>query len=160
MKIEPDGLPLPKEPYRGILPFRLLDWRIFLERDLETERLGNLVSMYSGVLLYGQSGAGKSSLLNAGLLPHTLRGGRAPERIRVFPERHRELVVERMRLQEEDAIQGNRLPRYLPSRFSSTDSDERRCAFVRGVCEDFRWPFRSGRAASHIRSIRGTRYAF
>ena len=60
MKIDPNDLPLPKEPYRGILPFRLLDWRIFLERDEEAEHLGNLVSMYSGVLLYGQSGAGKS----------------------------------------------------------------------------------------------------
>jgi conflict system STAND superfamily ATPase len=127
MKIDPGGLPLPEEPYRGILPFRLLDWRIFLERDTETERLTNLVSIYRGVLLYGQSGAGKSSLLNAGLLPRALRQRRAPERIRVFPEPGRELLIERIHLQEEDgnSIAGSDLPHYLPSRFSSADTDER-----------------------------------
>ena len=119
------ALPLPREPYRGILPFRLLDWRIFVEREADTERLVNLVSMYRGVLLYGQSGAGKSSLLNAGLLPHALRRGRSPERIRVLPQRDHELVVERIRLHEEgDARSGDR-PKFLPSRFSDTDNDER-----------------------------------
>jgi WD40 repeat protein len=136
MKIDSDVLPLPNEPYRGILPFRLLDWRIFLERDVEAERLGNLVSMYSGVLLYGQSGAGKSSLVNAGLIPHALRQGRAPERIRVFPERGRELLVERIQLQEREENEvgsKNKLPRYLRSRFTSSDDDER----IALSCEKF-----------------------
>ncbi|HEY7001128.1 MAG TPA: tetratricopeptide repeat protein [Candidatus Udaeobacter sp.] len=133
MKINPDDLPPPKEPYRGILPFRLLDWRIFLERDEEAERLGNLVSMYSGVLLYGQSGAGKSSLVNAGLIPHALRQGRAPERIRVFPKRGHELLVERIQLEEDEEHSEKELPRYLPSRFTSSDDDER----VALSCEQF-----------------------
>jgi hypothetical protein len=134
MKIDPLALPKPKEPYRGILPFRLLDWRIFFERDVETERLTNLVSLYRGVLLYGQSGAGKSSLVNAGLVPHALRQGRAPERIRVFPERGRELFVERIQLQEGESVASkNKLPRYLPSRFTSSDDDER----VALSCEKF-----------------------
>ena len=133
MKINPDDLPPPKEPYRGILPFRLLDWRIFLERDEEAERLGNLVSMYSGVLLYGQSGAGKSSLVNAGLIPHALRQGRAPERIRVFPKRGHELLVERIQLEEDEGGSEKRLPRYLPSRFTSSDDDEH----VALSCEQF-----------------------
>jgi tetratricopeptide (TPR) repeat protein len=136
VKINPDDLPPPKEPYRGILPFRLLDWRIFLERDEEAERLGNLVSMYSGVLLYGQSGAGKSSLVNAGLIPHALRQGRAPERIRVFPEKGRELLIERIQLQEaeeNDFGPKKELPRYLPSRLTSSDNDER----VALSCEQF-----------------------
>jgi tetratricopeptide (TPR) repeat protein len=133
VKINPDDLPPPKEPYRGILPFRLLDWRIFLERDEEAERLGNLVSMYSGVLLYGQSGAGKSSLVNAGLIPHALRQGRAPERIRVFPKRGHELLVERIQLEEDEGRSEKRLPRYLPSRFTSSDDDEH----VALSCEQF-----------------------
>ena len=127
MKIDPETLPLPAEPYRGILPFRLLDWRIFLERDAETERLANFVSMYRGVLLYGQSGAGKSSLLNAGLIPHALGRGRAPERIRVFPASGRELLIERIHLQEEGVnhAEGGDLPHYLPSRFTAEDNDDR-----------------------------------
>jgi tetratricopeptide (TPR) repeat protein len=135
VNIAPDQLPLPKAPYRGILPFRLLDWRIFMERDLETERLANLVSMYRGVLLYGQSGAGKSSLLNAGLLPHLLGRGRAPERIRVFPKCGHELVIERIRLREQDEMApgGDGWPAFLPSRFTEEDNDDR----VELSCEQF-----------------------
>jgi tetratricopeptide (TPR) repeat protein len=135
MKVDPLLLPLPSEPYRGILPFRLLDWRIFFERDLESERLVNLVSLYRGVLLYGQSGTGKSSLLNAGLLPAMLQRGRAPERIRVFPEHGRELFVEPIPLQEEnsDVAPENTSPRNLPSRFVSKSADDR----VRLSCDEF-----------------------
>jgi hypothetical protein len=123
-----ESLPPPNEPYRGILPFRLLDWRIFLEREEETERLSNLVSLYRGVLVYGQSGAGKSSLLNAGLLPHVLHRGRNPERIRVFPKQGQELLVERIRLRPENSDAGPHdalLPNFLSSRFTSADNDER-----------------------------------
>ena len=136
MKIDPLALPKPREPYRGISPFRLLDWRIFFEREAETQRLTNLVSLYRGVLLYGRSGAGKSSLLNAGLIPHALRQGRAPERIRVYPESGKELFVEPIALQESDAAEHseNELPRYLQSRFiTSTDATEG----VRLSCEEF-----------------------
>jgi tetratricopeptide (TPR) repeat protein len=136
MKIDPLALPKPHEPYRGISSFRLLDWRIFFEREAETQRLTNLVSLYRGVLLYGRSGAGKSSLLNAGLIPHALRQGRAPERIRVYPESGKELFVEPINLQESDAAEHseNELPRYLPSRFiTSTGATER----VRLSCEEF-----------------------
>src|SRR5256885_10829718 len=110
---------IPKEPFRGLLPFRLLDWRIFFERGNEIEGLTNLVSLYRGVLLYGKSGAGKSSLLNAGLIPEMLRRSRAPERIRVFPQPGREFVVERIRLKEElGGAPNGEIPDYLPSRFT------------------------------------------
>jgi tetratricopeptide (TPR) repeat protein len=126
---------MPKEPYRGILPFRLLDWRIFFEREAETERLTNLVSLYRGVLLYGQSGAGKSSLLNAGLIPRALWQGRAPERIRVYPESGKELFVEPISLQESNGPDhsGSKLPPYLPSRFTSADTGAR----IRLSCGEF-----------------------
>jgi tetratricopeptide (TPR) repeat protein len=126
MKIDPDVLPPPKEPYRGVLPFRLLDWRIFFEREREAERLGNLISMYASVLLYGQSGTGKSSLLNAGLLPDVLRRGYAPERIRVFPDPNRALLVERIRLHEDEADSSvaTNSPSYVPSRFTLEENDE------------------------------------
>ncbi|MGR9105909.1 MAG: nSTAND1 domain-containing NTPase, partial [Gammaproteobacteria bacterium] len=125
MKLDPESLPLPKTPYRGILPFRLIDWRIFLEREAETERLASLVSLYRGVLLYGQSGVGKSSLINAGLIPAALLRGRAPERIRVLPEPGRELVVERLPLHDENASDASDMPHYLPSRFATAQTDER-----------------------------------
>ena len=53
--------------------------------------------MYRGVLLYGGSGSGKSSLINAGLIPEAVRLGFAPERLRVQPRTADELVIERIR---------------------------------------------------------------
>jgi WD40 repeat protein len=47
-------------------------------------------------MLYGDSGAGKSSLINAGLVPAAIRLGFAPERLRVQPRESGELVVERI----------------------------------------------------------------
>ncbi|WP_330338893.1 WD40 repeat domain-containing protein [Streptomyces sp. NBC_00557] len=65
-------------PYRGLAPYRQEDARWFFGRERSTsalvaqlraaERTGGLV------MLVGASGAGKSSLLNAGLVP-ALRGG-------------------------------------------------------------------------------------
>ena len=88
---------VPSIPYRGIHPFRYLDHAIFFARGEETRRLASLVSVYRGVLLYGDSGSGKSSLVNAGLIPAAIRLGFAPERLRVQPRTSGQLVVERIR---------------------------------------------------------------
>jgi tetratricopeptide (TPR) repeat protein len=118
MTLDPLTLPKPNEPYRGILPFRLLDWRVFFEREAEIERLTNLVSLYRGVLLYGQSGTGKSSLLNAGLMAYAMRRGRAPERIRLYPQKGKELFLEPISLREGDSgVASQTHSGYLPSRF-------------------------------------------
>jgi WD40 repeat protein len=52
--------------------------------------------VYRGVLLYGDSGSGKSSVVNAGLIPEAIRLGFAPERLRVQPRAGEELVIERI----------------------------------------------------------------
>jgi WD40 repeat protein len=93
---------VPSIPYRGIHPFRYLDHAIFFAREEETRRLAGLVSVYRGVLLYGDSGSGKSSLVNAGLIPEAIRLGFAPERLRVQPRAAEELVVERIRSADDD----------------------------------------------------------
>ena len=72
-------------------------------------------------------------MINAGLIPDALRQRRAPERIRVFPEPGRELYVERIQLQEDEVGSKKNLPDYLPSRFTSSDDDER----VTLSCEKF-----------------------
>ena len=135
MTLNPLELPKPKEPYRGILPFRLLDWRIFFEREAETERLANLVSLYRGVLVYGQSGTGKSSLVNAGLLANAVRKGRAPERIRLYPQKDKELFLEPISLREEEPS-SDRPPgsAFLPSRFIDPEHSAQR---VQLSCQEF-----------------------
>ena len=70
-----------------------------------------LVVVYRGVLLYGESGAGKSSLINAGLIPAAEREGLRADRVRVQPRPGEELVVERL----ETTAAGDTL---LPSSFA------------------------------------------
>jgi hypothetical protein len=106
---------LPQLPYRGIQPFRYVDAPIFFAREEETRHLLQLVSVYRGVMLYGDSGVGKSSLINAGLLPAAVRLGFQPERIRVQPRADEEIVVERIPVGDEGGP-------YLPSSFGDESS--------------------------------------
>ena len=68
----PDTYALPPEPYRSLRRFKKKHARIFFGRGREIRDLFNLLvdrSMNSVILFYGQSGIGKSSLLEAGLIP-------------------------------------------------------------------------------------------
>lgn len=65
-------IPLPPSPYRFLERFTARDAEIFFGRNREIRELFDRVVSDGGasvVLLYGQSGAGKSSFLDAGLLP-------------------------------------------------------------------------------------------
>ena len=64
----PETLPVPEAPFRGIEAFRFIDQQIFAERDDEIWDLQSNITRYRAVLLYGESGTGKSSLINAGLI--------------------------------------------------------------------------------------------
>jgi WD40 repeat protein len=57
------------QPYVGPRPFEKADKAIFFGRDRETEELSAMIAAHPVVLLYAQSGAGKTSLLNAALIP-------------------------------------------------------------------------------------------
>ena len=56
-------------PYVGPRPFGRDEKDLFFGRDRETRDLCSLVVAHPIVLLYAASGAGKSSLRNAGLIP-------------------------------------------------------------------------------------------
>src|SRR5688500_7199416 len=77
------NVPVPAAPYRGLEPFRYVDNAIFFARDRELRKLIRYITMYRAVLLYGDSGSGKSSLINAGLIPAILKEGFVADRIRV-----------------------------------------------------------------------------
>jgi Novel STAND NTPase 1 len=57
------------QPYVGPRPFGREEEDLFFGRDREARDLCSLVVAHPIVLLYADSGAGKSSLLNAGLIP-------------------------------------------------------------------------------------------
>src|SRR3954454_23677628 len=56
-------------PYVGPRPFEQADAALFFGRRREVRELLSLIVAHRVVLLYASSGAGKSSLLNAGLIP-------------------------------------------------------------------------------------------
>lgn len=67
-------------PYPGPRPFEIDEEPIFFGRTRETAYVRSLVLGHSVVLLYAESGAGKTSLLKAGVIP-ALRG----KEVTVFP---------------------------------------------------------------------------
>src|SRR5215472_18962953 len=105
------AIDIPKEPFRGIEPFRFSDQAIYSERRDQVVGLVKTVVIYRGSLLAGASGVGKSSLINAGFLPEIIREGYLPERVRVRPEPGSEFQFERIPIGEVDQ------PPFLPSRF-------------------------------------------
>ena len=57
------------QPYVGARPFEARDQNLFFGRDAEAVELVSRIVSHSDVLLYAQSGAGKTSLINARLVP-------------------------------------------------------------------------------------------
>jgi tetratricopeptide (TPR) repeat protein len=57
------------DPYVGPRPFEQNDRRIFFGRNFEANELVSLIIAHPVVLLYAQSGAGKTSLVRAGVIP-------------------------------------------------------------------------------------------
>ncbi|MEZ4708555.1 MAG: hypothetical protein R3A44_15205 [Caldilineaceae bacterium] len=68
-----DSNPILPNPYVGPRPFEQIESKYFFGRDEETKILSGLVVSHQLSLFYAQSGAGKSSLLRAGLLPRLTR---------------------------------------------------------------------------------------
>jgi WD40 repeat protein len=57
-------------PFMGPQPYRAADRHRFFGREDVTQELANYVLAHPCVTLFGESGAGKSSLMQAGVIPH------------------------------------------------------------------------------------------
>jgi len=68
----PEPLPLPETPFRPLLPYEAEDRPLFVGREGDTENVAELLDEAGVrlVLLHGESGSGKSSLLRAGVIPY------------------------------------------------------------------------------------------
>ena len=75
-------LPPDECPYLGLAPFKEEDAHVFHGREELAEELADKVASQRAhgglIVVTGASGAGKSSLLHAGLLPKLAAGGRVP----------------------------------------------------------------------------------
>jgi len=72
-----------ENPWPGLLPFREADWKYFHGRDFETDLLYRKVERERLTVLFGLSGLGKSSILQAGLFPSLRRENVLPIYIRL-----------------------------------------------------------------------------
>lgn len=61
--------------YPGAKPFETHQEHIFFGRDEDTAKLHGLIKLEPLVVLYAKSGMGKSSVLNAGIIPAILKDG-------------------------------------------------------------------------------------
>src|SRR5579872_138531 len=83
-------------PYRSIHPFRYADRENFFGREEPVQELFAKVLLYRLVVLFGESGAGKSSLVNAGLIPALQKEGFNAERIKVSRIPDQPILIERI----------------------------------------------------------------
>ena len=65
-------------PYRGLLPYDRAHEAVFYGRERLTAELAGLLAETGMVMVTGASGAGKTSLLQAGLVPALARGVQVP----------------------------------------------------------------------------------
>jgi formylglycine-generating enzyme required for sulfatase activity len=72
-----------ENPWPGLLSFSEADWKYFRGRDFETEMLYRKVERERLTILFGPSGLGKSSILQAGLFPMLRREDILPIYIRL-----------------------------------------------------------------------------
>jgi hypothetical protein len=75
--------PLPASPYKGLDAFDATDAAIFYGRQEDSARLANKILANPLVVVYGESGSGKTSLLRAGVTPRLVRAGFAVRLARV-----------------------------------------------------------------------------
>ena len=73
-----------KYRYPGVQPYKTSDAHIFFGRNEDRDKLYNLIQLEKIVVLFGKSGYGKSSLLNAGIIP-LLTDSSKQERMRFMP---------------------------------------------------------------------------
>ena len=74
---------LGQNPFKGLYYYEEKDKDIFYGRDKESEELSNLVELNRLTVVFGKSGIGKTSLLNAGLFPLLRDKNFLPVRIRL-----------------------------------------------------------------------------
>lgn len=67
--------PLPDEPYKALVSYEANDRAMFFGRGREIDEVAALIHAHRLMLLYGASGVGKTSLLQAGIIPRLEESG-------------------------------------------------------------------------------------
>jgi hypothetical protein len=95
-----------KNPFKGLYSYEEKDRDIFCGRDREANELFRLVKLNILTVVFGKSGIGKTSLLNAGLFPRLRKAYFLPVPIRLdYPPPSKTLLPQMVqRIQKELAV--------------------------------------------------------
>ena len=85
-----------ERPWPGLLPFTEEARMFFHGREAETDELFRLIEREPLTVLFGQSGLGKSSLLNAGVFPRLRRAGYLPVYLRLSFDAAAPVLIEQV----------------------------------------------------------------
>ncbi len=85
-----------ERPWPGLLPFGEDSRMFFHGREAETDELFRLIEREPLTVLFGQSGLGKSSLLNAGVFPNLRRAGYLPVYLRLSLDAQAPALIEQV----------------------------------------------------------------
>ena len=94
-----------ERPYRGIYSFEEIHRNIFYGRNRQAEELLRLIKNNTLTILFGKSGIGKSSLLNAGLIPRLKEDYFLPILIRIKFDDLSSLPIEQTKDTIEKSVQ-------------------------------------------------------
>jgi Cdc6-like AAA superfamily ATPase len=116
--------PIPERPYKLLDSYQARDEAIFYGRAQDTRRFTSLIHAHRLALLYGASGTGKTSLLQAGVLPQLERADPPYATIRVRALEDPALVIRRAvrrRLPEADLPEDGLLIEFLDAAAHAID---------------------------------------
>jgi len=125
-------------PYRGLLEYRLTDAKRFFGRDTAKVEIAQLISRSAFSVLHAESGAGKTSLLQAGIMPAILASPHLPMYVRSYDKNPAD-VIKRTLLADSEFAAGlmkERLADFL-RRVTSILSDETTLILILDQFEEF-----------------------
>jgi len=93
-----------ENPFKELQSYTETDKEYFFGRTQETEELFKRVIKYSIVGLFGESGTGKTSLMNAGLIPHFKNEGFITISVRCLDEPIKRVREELLKILKENKI--------------------------------------------------------
>ncbi len=83
-RLSESGTPGHRSPYKGLLEYRLSDADIFFGRDPAIAELLSILDRGPLTVLQAESGAGKTSLVQAGIAPRLIAAGHLPLYLRPY----------------------------------------------------------------------------
>ena len=119
VEVAEEEIPRPERPYKFLDWFEATDRAIFYGREWEAPALQRQIMAHKLTVLYGASGVGKTSLIQAGVIPRLHEDGYVTFYVRSLEDPAQAIKVEALRLargpeaQLDEEARGTALPPFL-----------------------------------------------